>query len=310
MEKLNMEKKAETRKKTADMGEVKVNPLRNEKVFVRFVPHENGYGSTSKGHVMEGGRADGAVDVLCVPMLRSTGAYKNVLTNDEKDYLEEVLGLDYNALSVYKKEDNYWDNYTVRIVAKDGLHLDLSDPEDYIRYKVLLANTDLVAPSVQERITRPKATYLYEVVRESETTMLENAKMDATMASYKEFGKIESDVDTMRVLCELMDSRPYAANTKADFLRSRINSLIQQDPKVFLNNITDPSLHTKVIIRRATELGKISKRGDYYYLASDGSPLCEGGENPTLAIAARYLNSPAHQDIKFILESEVDKNRI
>ena len=305
-----MEKKAETRKKTADMGEVKVNPLRNEKVFVRFVPHENGYGSTSKGHVMEGGRADGAVDVLCVPMLRSTGAYKNVLTNDEKDYLEEVLGLDYNALSVYKKEDNYWDNYTVRIVAKDGLHLDLSDPEDYIRYKVLLANTDLVAPSVQERITRPKATYLYEVVRESETTMLENAKMDATMASYKESGKIESDVDTMRVLCELMDSRPYAANTKADFLRSRINSLIQQDPKVFLNNITDPSLHTKVIIRRATELGKISKRGDYYYLASDGSPLCEGGENPTLAIAARYLNSPAHQDIKFILESEVDKNRI
>ena len=310
MEKLNMEKKAETRKKTADMGEVKVNPLRNEKVFVRFVPHENGYGSTSKGHVMEGGRADGAVDVLCVPMLRSTGAYKNVLTNDEKDYLEEVLGLDYNALSVYKKEDNYWEKYTVRIVAKDGLHLDLSDPEDYIRYKVLLANTDLVAPSVQERITRPKATYLYEVVRESETTMLENAKMDATMASYKEFGKIESDVDTMRVLCELMDSRPYAANTKADFLRSRINSLIQQDPKVFLNNITDPSLHTKVIIRRATELGKISKRGDYYYLASDGSPLCEGGENPTLAIAARYLNSPAHQDIKFILESEVDKNRI
>ena len=69
-------------------------------------------------------------------------------------------------------------------------------------------------------------------------------------------------------------------------------------------------LHTKVIIRRSQELGKITKRGDYYYLASDGSPLCENGENPTLSVAARYLNLPAHQDIKFILESEVDKNRI
>ena len=304
-----MEKKTESRKKNAEMEAVKVNPLRNEKVFVRFVRHENGYGSTTKGHVMEGGRADGAVDILCVPMLRSTGAYKNVLTNEEKDFLEEALGLDYNALSVYKKEDNYWDDYKVRIETKNGLHLDLSDPEDYIRYKVLLANTELVAPSVQERIDRPKASYLYEIVRESEETTLENSKMDATMASYKEFGKIEGDMDTMRVLCELLDSRPYAANSKADFLRSRINSLIQADPKVFLKQITDPMLHTKVIIRRATELGKIAKRGDYYYLASDGSPLCEGGENPTLAIAARYLNLPAHQDIKFLLESEVDKNR-
>lgn len=304
-----MEKKTESRKKNAEMEGTKVNPLRNERVFVRFVRHENGYGSTTKGHIMEGGRADGAVDILCVPMLRSTGAYKNVLTNEEKDFLEEALGLDYNALSVYKKENNFWDDFKVRIETKNGLHLDLSDPEDYIRYKVLLANTELVAPSVQERIDRPKVTYLYEIVRESEETSIENSKMDATMASYKEFGKIESDIDTMRVLCELLDARPYAANTKPDFLRSRVNSLIQADPKVFLKQITDPMLHTKVIIRRATELGKISKRGDYYYLAADGSPLCENGENPTLAIAARYLNLPAHQDIKFLLESEVDKNR-
>ena len=305
-----MEKKAETRKKNDEMREVKVNPLRNERVFVRFVPHENGFAGSNKQHVLYGGRADGAVDTLCVPMLRSTGNYKNILTNEEKDFLEEALGLDYNALSVYKKEDNYWDNYRVRIGTKDGLHLNLADPEDYIRYKVLLANSDLVAPSVKERIERPKATYLYEIVRETEETTLENAKMDATMASYKEFGKIESDLDTMRVLCELLDSRPYGQNNKPDFFRSRINALIQADPKTFLNAITDPMLHTKVIIRRATELGKIGKRGDYYYLAADGSPLCETGENPTLAIAARYLNSPAHQDVKFLLESEVDKNRI
>ena len=291
------------------MGEVKTNPLKNEKVFVRFVPHETGIVGSNKQHVLYGGRAEGAFVSICVPTLRSTGGYKNILTNDEKDYLEDALGLDSNALSVYKKENNFWDNYHVKIVVKEGLHLDLSNPEDYIKYKVLLANVDMVAPSVQYRIEHPKATYVFEMVKEDDDTNLENMKMDATMASYKEFGKIERDVDTMRVLVELLDSRPYAANTKSEFLRSRINVLIQNDPKTFLKNITDPLLHAKVIIRRATELGKVSKRGDYYYLAADSSPLCENGEDPTLTIAAKFLNSPAHQDVKFVLESEVDKNR-
>lgn len=305
-----METKAETKKKKIEMSEeVKTNPLRNERIFVRFIPHENGLAGSNKHHVVYGGRADGVKTTFCVPLLHSTGNYKNVLTNDEKDYLEDILGLDSNALSVYKKENNFWDKYTVD-VPKEGIHLDLNDPEDYIKYKVLLANSDKIAPSVQERIERPKQTYQFELVREKDETTIENAKMDATMASYREFGKIESDIDTMRVVVELLDGRPYAQNTKSDFLRSRINILIQNDPKVFLRTITDPMLHTKVIIRRALELGKLAKRGDYYYLASDGTPLCENGENPTLSLAAKYLNAPSHSDIKYILESEVDKNRI
>ncbi|MBO4768086.1 MAG: hypothetical protein J5495_00980 [Bacteroidales bacterium] len=299
-----MERK--TAKAKEEMSEVKVNPLRKEKIYVRWIPKDNGLPNR---HVASGGKVDGAYDSFVVPMLRN-GQYKNVLTDAEKDFLEEALGLDYNALSVYKKEDNFWDNYRVRIDnAKEGIHLDLSNPDDYIRYKVLLANSDDIAPSVQERIDRPKNTYRYELVRESDEDMIENAKMDATMQSYKEFGKIENDLDTMRVLVELLDARPYSANEKAVFLKSRINQLIGADPKKFLATITDPLLHAKVLIRRGTEVGVLAKRGDYYFLKSDNSPLCDGGENPTLSIAARYINLPAHQDIKFILESEIGKNR-
>lgn len=304
-----MEKKTVS-KKTEEMSEVKTNPLHKEKIFVRFVPHENGSAGSDKRHVMYGNKADGAMLSLCVPILRSTGGYKNILTNDEKDYLEEMLGLDSNALSVYKKEDNYWDNYHVTWNVKEGMTLDLSDPEDYIKYKVLLANNDIVAPSVEERIERPRASYQCEIVRENEETSIEGAKMDATMASYDAFRKIENDLDTMRVLIEILDGRPYSQKEKREFFRARANSLIQNNPKQFLAAISDPLLHMKVIIRRSTELGKITKRADYYYLASDGTPLCDPGDNPTLSIAAQYLNSPAHQDIKFILESEVDKNRI
>lgn len=303
-----MEEKTKNKKKSDVMEEVKTNPLRNERVYVRFVPQENSFAGTDKKHPYYGNLADGATITLVVPMTRK-GNYKNVLTNDEKDFLEEALGLDYNALSVYNTEKNYWDDYKITL-TKEGMYLDLSNPEDYIKYKVLLANTEIVAPSVKERMERPKATYRFEIVKDAEETAMENAKMDATIESYKAFGKIEDDLDTLRILVELLDARPYAQNEKPEFLRSRVNKLIQQDPKKFYQYITDPLLHAKVVLRRSVELGKVTVRGDFYYLASDGSPLCENGENPTLSMAAKYLNLPAHQDIKYILESEVDKHRI
>lgn len=58
------------------------------------------------------------------------------------------MGLPYNALSIYKKEDNYWDNYQVRL-GKGETPLNLSNPNDYINYKVLLANRDFIAPSLE-----------------------------------------------------------------------------------------------------------------------------------------------------------------
>ena len=299
------EQTVKTRKGKAEVTDVKVNPLRNERIYVRFVP--NKFLDLPKNHPAWGGMMDGSSDKLSVPVLRS-GKYKNILTNDEKDFLEEALGLDYNALSVYRTENNFWDNYHVYI-NKEGITLDLSNPEDFIRYKVLLANSDVVAPSVEERMNRPKLSYRYEIVRENEESDIASVKMDAKMACYKEFGKIDEDLDTMRVLCELADSRPYDINSSREFFRARIDALIQANPKMFLRQITDPMLHTKVLLRRGVELGKISKRGDYYYLKSDGSPLCDAGEDPTLSVAAKYLNLPSHQDIKFLLESEVGNSK-
>lgn len=297
-----------TRKKE-EMPDVAVNPLKMKKVVVRFIPRGGFPQAERKDHIAWGGMVDGSKTTIVVPVLRSTGVYKNVLTNEEKAFLEERLGLDYGALSVYNKVNNFWDNYQI-VLDKEGLILDLSDPEQYIKYKVLLANSDTVAPSVTEMNERPKQTYRYVIVDESEETSIENMKLDNTMKSYEELGKIQHDFDLLRIVVELLDERVYSpTNTKTEFLRARAMSHIQQNPKKFLSVVTDPMLHTKMVIRRATELGKLTKRGDYYYLRSDGSPLCDSGENPTLAIAARYLNLPSHQDIKFILESEVDKNR-
>jgi hypothetical protein len=108
---------------------------------------------TNPKHVLYGGMAETAVRTFVVPML-SSGVYVNVLTDSEKAFLEEVMGLEYNALSIYKKENNFWDDANdfgiskVKLQKQDN-YLDLSNPEDYIRYKILLANKDFVAPSLE-----------------------------------------------------------------------------------------------------------------------------------------------------------------
>lgn len=280
-----------------------VSCLRNERIIVRFIPRESGMVSNPK-HVFYGGMAENSIRVFTVPILESNGKYVNVLTNDEKLFLEEFMGLPFNALSIYKKENNYWDNFYVRLTKMESV-LDLSDPNDYIKYKVLLANKDFIAGSLQELQDTPKATYQYVLISEVDETKQSSLKLNATMEAYKEFGRIEKDIDTLRVVIETIDGRPTSPSTKLEFLQVQINKMIQSDSKLFLKVVTDPYLPTKVLIKKALEEGLISKRGNYLYLREDNTPLCENNEEPTLNVAAKFLNSPKRQAIKFALEAKI-----
>lgn len=252
--------------------------------------------------------AENAVRIFTVPRL-SSGMFVNVLTDKEKAYLEEAMGLEYNALSVYKKVNNFWDDSNdsgiskVRLTKLDN-YLNLADPEDYIRYKILLANKDYIAPSLEALQDSPKATYQFVIISEGDETRMAKDNMSSTMKCYKEYGKIENDVDTLRVLIEAIDGRPTSPGSQLEFLQTKANNLIQADSKLFLKTITDPLLKTKVLIKKSIEAGLISNRGNFLYLRSDNTPLCELNEEPTLNIAAKYLNSPKHQDIKFTLEAK------
>lgn len=286
-----------------------VNPLRNERIIVRFLGRKSGIWGDNPKHVLAGGMAENSVRTFVVPLL-STGAYVNVLTNNEKEYLEQALGLEYNAMSIYKKDNNFWSDANPNGINKVMLHkqdniLNLADPVDYIKYKILLANKNLIAPSLQVLQDKPKATYQYVIISENEETKYAKSGMNNTMLCYKEFGKIEDDKDKLRMIVEIITGRPTAPNTKIEVLQTKINELIQKDSRMFLKIITDEYLDTKVLIKRGLEAGLIVKRGDYLYLKEDGSPLCEYGEEPTLNIAARYLNNPKKQEIKFSLEAKL-----
>lgn len=286
-----------------------VNCLRNERIIVRYIPKLSGMWGNNPKHILAGGMAESASRTFVVPRL-SSGMLVNVLTDKEKAFLEEIMGLEYNALSIYKKKDNFWDDSNenginkVRLTKQDN-YLNLNDPEDYIRYKILLANKDYIAPSLQVLQDAPKATYQFVIISEAEETKVAKTNMSSTMLCYKEFGKVEDDVDTLRVIIETIDGRPTSKNAKLEFLQTKVNDLIQTNSKLFLKVITDSMLSTKVLIKKAIEAGLISNRGNFLYLRSDNTPLCENNEEPTLNIAAKYLNMPKHQDILFALQAKL-----
>ena len=291
-----------------DMGIVSC--LRNEKIKIKFIERNNGLPSN---HVLSGGMAEGAKISLVVPKL-NTGSFVNVLTDAEKSFLEEYMGLEYNALSIYKKpdEENFWNdanpNGINKVELRKGInYLDLSDPQQYIKYKILLANKNIICPSLTALKETPKATYRFVIIAEGEESKQAKNNMNNTMNCYKEYGKIEDNLDLLRIVVETLDGRPTAPTVKLEFLQNKCNTLIQNDPKKFLSVITDPLLSTKSLIKLSIENGSIANRGNYLYLRSDNTPLCEQNEEPTLNFAAKYLNAPKHQDILFALQAKLNK---
>lgn len=286
-----------------------VSCLRNERVIVRFVPRPSAMVQNPK-HILWGGMAENATRGFVVPRLSSTGMFVNVLTKNEKDFLERAMGLEYNALSVYKKKDNFWDDSNPTGIGRVILHkqdnyLDLSIPEDYIKYKILLANKDYIAPSLQALEDRPKATYQFVIVNENAEAKMKIGKMDVIKKSYMEYGKIEDDFDTLRVVIELLEGRPVSSKVKLDYLQGKVNEWIQSNPRRFISTVKDELLPTKVLIKKCVEAGLIGKKNDTYYLRADGTPLCEMNEESTLNNAAKYISSVKRQELKYSLEAKL-----
>lgn len=280
-----------------------INPLRNEVVTVKFIPKETSI--TDKHHMLYGGMIDGAVKIFTVPIIGSTGAYKNVLTNAEKDFFEDLLGVN---MSVHNKKDNFWDNYKVRL-TKENTYLDLSSPEDYIKYKVLLANTQFICPSLEKYNERPLATYQFVITTEGAELNMASDKRKTKVECYKLAGKIENDFDTLKAVVELLEKRPIADNTDIKFLANKLDELIDTNSKEVYKVLTDDSLKTMVFIKKCVSKGLIVKTGDFYYLKSGKTktPMCEDGKDPDMKNAVKFINNPKNQEVKFGLEAQLNE---
>ena len=107
--------------------------LPNEVVTLRYIHRNRGMAANvDKNHVISGGLLSKAVRKFCTPLMRN-GSIANILTTEEKEYLESITGLN---LSVY---GDFWNTFRVALHKEDANNrLDLSNAMDFISYKIFI----------------------------------------------------------------------------------------------------------------------------------------------------------------------------
>lgn len=274
--------------------------LPNKKVNIKFIPRASSLAtSNNKDHVISGGLLSSAIIKYGLPLQRN-GTVKNILTNEEKEYLEELLGV---KLSVY---GDYWTDFTVQLrKTNDGNILDLNNPIDYIKYKILLTyNRTEIAPSWAEK--DDLLSYRFAITEEGEVFKETLNRFEIKQKAFAAFAKIESNAEQLLSVLKLLTSRPISPNTSLDSLREKVSQYVDSEPVKFLNVVDDSNFEIKAIINTAVEKGIVTKSGNKY-VTSEGLELCEPGEIASFVNAVRYLNNPAHQDVLLLIESKIEK---
>lgn len=288
--------------------------LRNEIVIVRKLPKKTGM-VQDPNHIMSDGMHENGFRTYCVPKMQKSNNFVNVLTNEEKEFLEQEMGLEHNALSIYKQpfSSNYWSTSNPNGSGSVTLHkrdnrFDLSKPVDYIAVKILLANKDKICPSWEEWEARPKETYEFVIIRENQESKLVQSNTDVTIQAVMKLGKVAEDTDVIRLIVETMMGKKYGDKTTREWLQTQALDMIKSTPKnarMFLDIVNDENLDNKVLIRKAISKGFVADRGGFLYIKDGNQPMCDNGEDPTANNAAKWLGKPKNQEVLFSLQAKV-----
>jgi hypothetical protein len=273
--------------------------LPSEVIKVKYIYRKKGMAShVSEDHVISGGMLSGSVKRFQCPMLRN-GSLANVLTKEEKTTIEDLTGLD---LSVYGE---FWQNHFVTLF-KDDNTFDLSNPMDYISYKILLNLKDDVAQTWSDR--NKKQTYQFVITSGDEELNEKKVGFDNKKEAFKLYGKIEEDKAKLIGVLSLLTNKPISTDSSLSWLQTKVEEYLDSKPELFISLIKDKSLDTKLLIQDAIDKKIIVKAGNKYK-TSDGLDLCENGQLATFENAVAYLDNPKHQEVKSFIEAKTLNNK-
>lgn len=295
-----------TRKKAAEpaatqVQEIDTSFLKDETVIVKYIMKPSP-DIRDPQHIAYGGKLNGCLDWIVPPRLRKD-RLKNVLTDTEKKGLEYLMNVN---LSIYS---DFWKGYNKESLfpiglGKDNLKLNLSDPEQYIQYKVLI-NNPMIATSEED--LRRRSTYKYIIVKEADSINEEESKINQKETAYELYSAIKNDSAKMRFILRQF-GKYTSVDQKLKFLRSEIGKLIDTSTRAFINYASDDKLEIKVLIQEGLELGVIRKLDDKYYTA-DSESLADEGQDSTIENAAAYLSSPIGQELRLSIEARIKNAR-
>lgn len=270
---------------------VELRPLKKSTAFIPDTKHEASF------------LAPRAKRRYSAPIGRN-GQYVSFLTQEEINFLESDesgLGLAKNQLSFYKKENNYWDEFFVEL-GKLSEIWDLSDPINYIKYKMLLANKDDIAEST--KLAKRKPTYKYAFVDLEEVVAEQAREVDLEESAWEHFSKIKKSRTKMINILKLFGKRA-SDNSSDDFLKTEIRNIMesQNGYEKFVNACTDEDFDLKVQVEDALIQGVLVKDRNKYMFA-DGELL-----GVDLFDTIKTLKDPKNQNTLLMLKTKLKNSK-
>jgi hypothetical protein len=277
------------------MRELEAQILVNKRIDIK--PIVRGSSWLEKGHDGEF-MYTGSVRSYVLPLDRNTNQLKTILTQDEMEFFENKLQLEKGTLSFYKKNNAFWAKFTVK-VGKEGDSLNLADPIDNLKHRVLLANKE-IAPSPEERMN--SIHYKFMLVDKDYETEERAKKSNVLRDAYKALAKLESSETRMRDVLRIYGKKPAVGATR-EFLVSELDKLIETDVKGFLAIVQDSDYETRVLLEDAIECRAIVKKDKTGYALPGGDKIA----NNTPEVIT-WLKSPKNSEELLTIKAKIENN--
>ncbi len=238
-------------------------------------------------------RYTNCAEFLTVQMDTKLRCLNTGITEEEALVLEKELKMSPGTLSKYNVD--YWSSFASLIpITRDGLELHLENPKDFIRYRNLLAHTE-IANSEREKYESPE--YKYVMTSPEQEAKIKNEKSRVIRKAYQLLGKLSfsEQKDVLKLQGKRVNN-----DSSEDFVESSITDLIEKNPMEFIEIVNDPMFKNKVFIQDCIANRTIIKSGSKYML--------NGGDVIGLSIqeAIEYITDPNNQDVYIRLKAKVE----
>jgi len=234
-----------------------------------------------------------ALTYLSVPVSKKTGLYIRPLDNikkvrtvefpddeiTEQDFFERMLGMSKGDLDIskYKTDekgnrfpDTFWQRAGTVKLRNEANTLDLSSPMDMLKYKVLMLNKNVVAPSPSEK--NKKRTYRFMIVDQEVAEVQEKEELNLKLDAYSWFARVKADIEQLKEIMWLYDNR-ISNTTNYDYVFAYVGKLVNDSPAQFLKVVKDVNKDAKLLLMKALKNGALILTKEKTYQFLDGKDI-------------------------------------
>jgi hypothetical protein len=281
-----------------------VRELRAKKYTVRPIRRKGGWVMPDHDSAFMN---EGSSRTYTVPVRRG-----NVLENPYPEFfkrgdviaLAHELGMDDTKDLNINTSKCFWRREAESSVKLDrnGLHLDLSDTMDFIKFLVLRSNKKLIALNWASRFDNGE--FKFALVEQGEEMIDKVSNLEEKKKAYIHLGKIDGSANKMQDFLYVYylnkkEAKRPPANATVDWLKNEIGKIIEEDLKLYLDILEDKDYALKLLIQKSVETGALIRKKHEYWVHGSDAPI------GVIEELIEYLDDPKNQAVRMKLMHHV-----